>query len=194
MFHLAGADAECQRAERAVRGGVGVSADDDHAGQRQPLFWADHVNDALPDVAHVEDLDAGRAAVILERRDLSGGDGVINRPATVGGGDVVIGHGDGRRSAPHRAPGQSQALERLWRGDFMGKVTVHVQEGSAVFLGPHDVRIPDLLEHGLGCHVVLLTLRFRRLRRSLRERGSETALPLSDLPEPRKMEAALGVW
>ena len=104
MFHFAGADAERQRAERPMRGGVRISADDDHTGQRQPLLRADDVDDALPDVAHVEDLDAGRAAVVLERCDLFGGDRVFNRLAAVGGRDVVVGHGDGRRSAPHRAP------------------------------------------------------------------------------------------
>ncbi len=36
VLHFAGADAERQRAERAVRGGVAVAADHGHAGLRQP--------------------------------------------------------------------------------------------------------------------------------------------------------------
>ena len=47
VLHLAGADAERQRAERAVGGGVRVAADDDHAGLGEPELRADHVHDAL---------------------------------------------------------------------------------------------------------------------------------------------------
>ncbi len=45
---LAGADAERQRAERAVRRRVAVAADDRHARLGQPLLRADDVDDSLP--------------------------------------------------------------------------------------------------------------------------------------------------
>jgi hypothetical protein len=41
------ADAVRQRAERAVRRGVAVAADDGHAGQGKALLGADDVHDAL---------------------------------------------------------------------------------------------------------------------------------------------------
>ena len=36
--------------DRAVRGGMAVAADDDHAGLAQALLGPDHVHDALPPV------------------------------------------------------------------------------------------------------------------------------------------------
>ena len=47
VLDFAGADAEGQRAERAVRRGVAVAADDRHAGLRVALLGADDVDDAL---------------------------------------------------------------------------------------------------------------------------------------------------
>ena len=51
VLDLAGADAERQGAEGAVRGGVRVAADHRHAGLGQPQLRADDVHDALLDVA-----------------------------------------------------------------------------------------------------------------------------------------------
>ena len=63
VLHLAGADAEGERAERAVRGGVAVAADDGHAGLRQPQLGADDVDDALPVAADAVERDAELARV-----------------------------------------------------------------------------------------------------------------------------------
>ena len=52
VLDLARADAERQRAERAVGRRVAVAAHDRHAGQRQALLRPDHVDDALARVAH----------------------------------------------------------------------------------------------------------------------------------------------
>ena len=68
VAHLRGADAERQRAERAVRGRVAVAAGDRHARLREPQFGADDVDDALRAAAEVEERDAVRPAVALERR------------------------------------------------------------------------------------------------------------------------------
>ena len=70
VLDLGGADAERERAERAVGRGVAVAADDRHAGQREALLGADDVDDALADVVDVEQLDAEVAAVLLQRLDL----------------------------------------------------------------------------------------------------------------------------
>ena len=50
MLHFAGADAEGQRAERAVGRGVAVAADDRHPRQRQTLLGTDDVDDPLPGI------------------------------------------------------------------------------------------------------------------------------------------------
>ena len=70
VLDLGGADAEGQRAERAVRRGVAVAADDGHAGQGEALLGADHVDDALADVVHVEVGHAELGDVLLQRLDL----------------------------------------------------------------------------------------------------------------------------
>ena len=53
-----GADAEGQRAERAVRARVAVAADDGHARLREPEFRTDDVHDAAIGVPQPQQLDA----------------------------------------------------------------------------------------------------------------------------------------
>ncbi len=73
VLDLGGADAVRERAERAVRRGVAVTADDGRAGQREALLGADDVDDALPRVELVVVLDAEMRGVVGERLDLLGG-------------------------------------------------------------------------------------------------------------------------
>ena len=47
VFHFARADAEGQRGERAMRGGMRIAADQRHTGQGQPLFRPDHMDNPL---------------------------------------------------------------------------------------------------------------------------------------------------
>jgi hypothetical protein len=70
VLDFGGADAVRQRAERAVRRGVAVAADDRHAGQREALLRADDVDDALALVVLVVILDAELLALLRERLDL----------------------------------------------------------------------------------------------------------------------------
>ena len=75
VLDLAGSNAEGERAERAVGGGVGVAADDHEPGLREPHLGPDDVHDALPDGAPLVELDAELLAVTLQglhllRRDL----------------------------------------------------------------------------------------------------------------------------
>ena len=77
VLDLARADAERERAERAVRAGVRVAADDRHAGQRRALLRPDHVHDALAPVVHelgdaVATRDVGVERVDLQARDRVG--------------------------------------------------------------------------------------------------------------------------
>ena len=50
--------------------GVRVAADDGHAGLGGAELGADHVDDALVAVLHVEELDAELGAVLAQRVDL----------------------------------------------------------------------------------------------------------------------------
>src|SRR3546814_14147855 len=77
VLDLGGADAEGERAERTVRRGVAVAADDRHAGLGQPLLRPDDVDDALTDVVYRE-VRANRKSVVKGesgsvRVDLGGG-------------------------------------------------------------------------------------------------------------------------
>eukprot|EP00976_Prorocentrum_cordatum_P011471 230508-Prorocentrum_minimum.AAC.1 len=70
VLHLAGADAEGERAESAVRGGVGVAAHDGHAGEGEALLGADDVHDALALVRQAKVLHAELRHVLLQRQHL----------------------------------------------------------------------------------------------------------------------------
>ncbi len=95
---LAGADAERQRAERAVGGGVRVAADDGHARLRQAQLRADDVDDALVRRADGVDRDAELGAVALQLLDLEGRLLVEDGQRSVVGRDGVVGGGHGLRS------------------------------------------------------------------------------------------------
>lgn len=94
MLYLGRADAERERAKRAVRRRVRVAADDGHAGEREALLGADDVHDTLPLVAHPKVVEPERLAVRLERVDLQLGLGVLDPARAVGRGHVVVGGGE----------------------------------------------------------------------------------------------------
>ena len=132
VLDLAGADAEGQRAERAVGGGVAVAAHDGHAGQRAALLGGDDVDDALAGVAHREVGDAELGGVLAQHLDLAGRDRVGDRLVDVGRGDVVVLGGDREVGAADRAAGEAQAVERLRAGDLVDEVEVDVQQVGLV--------------------------------------------------------------
>ena len=79
---LARPDAEGQRPEGAVRGGVGVAADDGHARLRQAQLRPDDVDDALRVAALAVERDAELAAVLPIWAQLLAGQLVEDRQAT----------------------------------------------------------------------------------------------------------------
>ena len=115
VLDFAGADAEGEGAEGSVGAGVGVAADDGHAGLGGAELGSDHVDDALVAVLHVEELDAEVGAVLAQGVDLLGGDLVDDVEAVggAGGGDVVIDGGDVAVGTADLAAGQAQAVEGL---------------------------------------------------------------------------------
>ena len=119
MLHLGGADTERESAERTMGGGVGVTADDGHAGHGQAELRADHVHDALLLVAEGVDAHAEFLGVAAQGLNLSTagqvGDGAED---VVGGGVVVLG-GDGQVEAAQGAVLDAQAFECLGGGHFV---------------------------------------------------------------------------
>jgi hypothetical protein len=148
VLDLRGADAEGQRAERAVRRGVAVAADDGHARQGQALLRADHVHDAAAGVVHVEIGHAEIGDVLLERLDLDARFLIHAALADRRGRRVVVGDGDGGVGPAHGAAGHAQAFEGLRAGHLVDEVTVDVDHAGAVVLAMDDVVVPDLLEQG----------------------------------------------
>ncbi len=114
VLHFAGADAESQRAERAVRGGVRVAADDRHAGLGDAEFRTDDVDDALLAAVDVVEFDAEVRAVFAQRGNLCRGDLVDDVKAAFNRRGNVVVHGrDAAIGAAHLASGESKALEGL---------------------------------------------------------------------------------
>ncbi|MGY3463521.1 hypothetical protein ACVW0I_000392 [Bradyrhizobium sp. LM6.11] len=90
VLDLARADAVRERAERAMRRGVAVTADDGGTGQRKALLGADDVDDALAPVELVVIFDAEFPGVVSQRLDLLDALRIRVRLGAVGGRDVVI--------------------------------------------------------------------------------------------------------
>ena len=153
VLHLAGADAERQRAERAVRRGVAVPADDGHPRLGQPLLRADDVDDALPAAGDIEEWDAELGAVGRQHRDLRRGLCVQDRQRAVGGRDAVIHRRDRPVRPPHLQPARAQPGECLGRGHLVYEMQINVQDSRAARLLGHDVAVPDFVEECLW-HVV----------------------------------------
>jgi len=99
MLDFAGADAESQGTERAVRRSVAVTANNRLAGLRDAELRADDVHDALVLAVHVKEANAGFAAVFLEGIELELGVVIEDGQSAVGGGDGMVHHGEGEIGA-----------------------------------------------------------------------------------------------
>src|ERR1019366_9999847 len=82
MLDLARADAERERAEGAVGGGMRIPADDRQPRLGHAQFGADHVHDPLAIGADRVDRDAELLAVALERLHLDARELVLDRGGT----------------------------------------------------------------------------------------------------------------
>ncbi len=133
--------------------GVGVAADDGHAGLGGAELGSDHVDDALVAVLHVEELDAEVGAVFAEGVDLFGGDLVDDVEAVcgAGGGDVVVDGGDVAVGTAELAAGHAEAVECLRGGDLMDEVEVDVEDGGLAGGLGYEVVVPDFFEESFRC-------------------------------------------
>src|SRR5436190_2055849 len=156
MLDLAGADAERQRADPAVRGGVAVAADDRRAWEREALLGADDVDDALLAGGSAEVAQAECRLVVLERFELVAAFGVLNRHAPTIGVDprgcrqVVIGNREGQLGAADLAAGEPESFEGLRAGNFVDQVAVDEDQAGAVVATLDYVSVPDLLVKRAG--------------------------------------------
>ena len=161
MLDLAGADAEGERTESAVGGGMTVSADDGHPGLGQTELGADDVDDALLGVAHRIDLDTELCTVAAQGLDLGQAHRVGDR--TRGGRDVMVLGGQRQLGATHLAAAEPQAVEGLRTGDLVDQVEIDVEDVRlAVGAANHMVR-PNLFGQR-ACHHCLQEMRARTRR------------------------------
>jgi hypothetical protein len=149
VLDLAGPDAERQRTERPVRGGVAVAADDRHARLGQPELRTDHVHDPLVPVAHGSQPDAELRGVLPQRLDLGPADRVGDRGEDVQRRDVVVLGRHREFGTPDRAPRCSETVEGLRARDLVHEVQVDVEQVGLAGGAAHHVGLVDLLRQGL---------------------------------------------
>ena len=145
MRHLAGADAEGERAHAAMGAGVAVAADEESAGQAQAQLRAHDMDDALSGLAEIEEANAilaAEAAEILEeplthRR----GAGATGRA-----GDGVVGGGEGEARTPHTIPLLADVGDGTAAAEIVQQVAVNMEEGVAAAQIGDDMLVPDLVE------------------------------------------------
>ena len=177
VLDLARADAEGERAEGAVRGGVRVAADDRHARLGDAELGADHVHDALAVGAERVDGDAELRAVALERLDLHARELVLDprRDRRAVGRRVVVGGRERAVGAAHRAAGQAQAVERLRARDLVHEVQVDVEQARAATSWASQILSNSVCGIVIGLLVVLLSCAAGRRRRPPGRRASSAA-------------------
>ena len=152
MLYVRGANAEGKRAEGAVGGGMGVAAHHCHARQGRTLLRPDDMHDPLALVMHAEFGDAEIDTVAVQGLDLQARYRITDARAAIGGGYIVVGHGEYRTGAPGLAAGHAQSLERLWRGDLVHQVAVDVDQRRAISILADAVCIPELVVECLAGH------------------------------------------
>ena len=148
MLDLAGADAESQRAERAVGRGMAVAADDGGARQSETLLRPNDVHDALADIVDLEIGHAECGAILDQGFDLNARGLVRDAGGAVGGDGRNIVVGDRKRGVgpAHLAASLTQALKGLRAGDFVHQMAVDIDQRRAVILGIDQVAVPNLVE------------------------------------------------
>ena len=161
VAHLTGADAERDRSEGAVGGGMGIAAGDGHARLGETKFGGDHVHDALTASAKAMQGDAVLGAVGLEGDQHLLRQRIGEGPRLGGGGHDVIHRGHGALGVAHAQAQIPEACEGLWAGDLMDQVQADEQlAGPAGQLGD-PMQIPDLVVEGAGTHGWPMRLRIQ---------------------------------
>ena len=145
MLDFAGADAVRERAERTMRRGVAVTADDGGAGQGKTLLGADDVDDALAPVELVVIFDAEFLGVLRHHPHLLDALRIGIGLGAIGSRDVVVDDGERLFRRVHLAPRRAQAFERLRRSHLMHEMAVDIEQAGAVAGFVHQMVVPDFV-------------------------------------------------
>ncbi len=106
------------------------------------------MDDALPAIEGVVELDAEVTDVLGQRFELRAALGVVDPLRAVRGLHVVIDDGQRLGRGPDLATGRAKALESLGARDFVHEMAVDVEKAGAVRLNIDDVVVPDLVVEG----------------------------------------------
>ena len=139
-----------QRAQGAVRGGVGVATDNGHARQRCPLLRPDHVHNALTLVVHVQFENTEIVAVLVQGLHLNTGNGIADAFQPLGTlitrcRDIVVGGGKVGIGTPGATARHAQALEGLRRGDFVNQLPVDINQCRAIITLSDQMGVPEFV-------------------------------------------------
>jgi hypothetical protein len=145
---LAGADAERQRAEGAMRARVAVAAHDGHPGLGQAQLRSDHVDDALSRRAKPVERDAELAAIGLELGHLRGGHRVQDRQPPIMRRHRMVRRRDGLVGAAHPEAAGPKPGECLRARHLVDEVKVDRKDRRGIRLLGDQVVVPDLVDEG----------------------------------------------
>ena len=150
VLDLGRADAEGDAAERPVRGGVRIAADQGEARQGDALFGADHMDDAVAVVGHAEMGKAhflGKGGQHFDRFPHFARRNIVDRLG--GGGHAVIGDAEQLVRFPDRKALRLQRVEGA-EMQVVRQMPVDIEQDVAVFALEDDVLVPDFLEYGFA--------------------------------------------
>ena len=150
IAHLACADAERDRAERAVRARVRIAAGDGRARLRDALLGADHVHDALLARRAIEKRDPKLRAILAQFIHHGLRERIAIRFDHLVGRDNVVHRRERALRKRHLQAEIAQHAEGLRARDLVDQMRADDQLGLAVGQFAHRVGVPDFLEERFG--------------------------------------------
>ncbi len=145
IAHLRGTDAKGDRAERAVSGGVRITASDRGAWLGDALLGADDMDDALFAGGEVEISDAEVIGIFAQCLHHFRGERVLRRVLVDRWHDVIDG-GKGALRKLHLEAKVAKHAEGLRRGDLVNQVGADEELRAAVGKRANGVGVPNFLE------------------------------------------------
>ena len=141
------ADAESDRAQRALGRRVTVAADDRQSWQRDSLLGSDDMNDALPRIAEAKAPDPAPIHVLVELADHAGNfrrRGICDAAARCG--DVMVRRAEKLARVANRQATTLHVREGV-EGTLVDDVAIDIDEGRTGRPRDDHVTIPNLVEH-----------------------------------------------
>jgi hypothetical protein len=155
VHRFGGADAEGERAQRTVRRGVRIAADDHHAGLGDPGLGRNDVQNSLALVLHADHVDAEFGTLGLETQDqvapaLVGDRGEPTR--AVGGRHEMIRARDRVARTVNREVTALQGVDDVPPETLVQQTAIDVEQRFAAVERYDGVPLPDLIDERLRRH------------------------------------------